>query len=655
MYFAFYPGFKLKFEQKFIIVNYLQQVFILLIIPMKLMFNISRIQYMRKNYALVFLLFVITSVFIYYGCKSDNSTEPTNNSGNVTTTISGTILDESNQPIAGVEISSAGKTAVTNALGGFIFSNIQVPSTRYVVNASKSGYFKGSYSDAPVSNGTSNIKIYLMTKAVTKTVSASTGGEVALNNGSKVKLDANTVTNSDGSAYTGNVNLSVGYLDPTSENFASLVPGGDMQAQRTDNSETTLYSYGIIKVDMKNDNGDDLKIKSGNTSEITVDIPSSMAATAPETIPLWHYDETTGMWKEEGTATKQGDKYVGTVAHFSDWNCDTPEGTATVHGLVVDCNNQPVPGINVKIGQASANTAADGTFERRVPANTAFEVQVLGTRNFGLTSQPVSVPAQNVGANFDAGTLSVQCPAYVTGLIKCGTDVKFGQVVISWDGGYNAQYTDATGKFNLATDLNKNAELSIYTFDGKYKNLNVTTPFIPGGVNDLGTIEVCDQVVTGDNKFIVTGSGFTNQTFIFAATDTDNVYGYFDPADSLSIIWMYKVFAPDTILMWFSFNGTGTGTPSNITMWFFHNSKTYYGTLSLPNSSATVSVTTYGGVGGLIEGTFSGSLIDILSGGAGVTISNGQFSVVRLVTGSPGEKAFKDKIPIEIREKYNIK
>ena len=610
---------------------------------------------MRKNYALFFLLFVITSVVIYYGCKSDNSTEPIINNGEtVTTTISGTVLDESNSPIAGVEISSAGQSAITNASGGFTFSNIQVPKIRFVVNAAKSGYFKGSYADAPIANGTSNIKIYLMNAGVIQTVDATTGGEATLNNGSKVKLNANTVTNSDGSTYNGNVKLSVGYLDPTSENFANLIPGGDMQAQRTDNSSATLYSYGIIKVEMKSDAGSDLKIKSGNTSEITVDIPPSMEATAPATIPLWHYDDATGLWKEEGTATKQGDKYVGTVAHFSDWNCDTPEGTGTIKGLVVDCNNLPVPGINVKIGQASANTGSDGRFERLVPANTAFEVQVLGTRNFGLTSSPVSVSAVPEGTVHDVGTLTVQCPAYVTGIIKCGTDIKFGQVVISWNGGYNSQYTDATGKFNIPTDLNKNAELLIYTFDGKYKNLTITTPSTPGGVNDLGVIEVCDQVVIGTNKLTINGSGFTNKTFTFAA-DTIQVFGYYDPSDSMSYIWMSQVFAPDTITLWFGFKGTGLGAQSEVVMWFIHNSQLFFAAQGIPNSTTAVNVTKYSGIGGLIEGTFSGTLIDILGGGAGVTISNGEFSVIRLIFGAQRDKLLRNKIPDEIRKKLHLK
>ncbi len=603
---------------------------------------------MKKNLILTFVSFLVLSFLVFYGCK-DNSTNPPVENGNetVSTTISGSVLDESNAPVSGALVESAGQTTTTNGNGSFLFSGIQVPKNRFVVNVTKSGYFRGSYSDAPAANGTSTIKIYLMEAGVTETIDASTGGEAALQNGSKVVLNSNSVAASDGSAYSGNVNLSLGYLDPTSENFSSLVPGGDMQAQRSDDSQATLYSYGIIRVQMKGDAGQDLNLKSGTQSEITVDIPSSIASNAPSTIPLWYYDESTGIWKEEGTATKQGDKYVGTVSHFSDWNCDVPEGTATISGLVVDCNNQPVQGISVHVGQVNLITGVDGRFERRVPANTAFEVQVLGSSNFGLGSDPVSVSALTEGSTHDVGTLHVDCPSYVKGLIKCGTTVKYGQVAISWDGGYNVQYTGSDGSFNLAADIDKPALLSVYTFDGSYTSMNITTPSVRGNSLDLGTIQVCEQVQTGDNKFTVTGSGYNNTTLTFAS-DTNQVFGYFDPADSMSFVYMYKIVNTDTTLLWFTFYGANTGTPSDITIYFYHNNEIFYAFAGVPNSSVTLNVTNYGGIGGLIEGTFSGALTTYM-GGAGVTISNGEFSVIRLLLTKQLAK-FKNKFPAKVRQ-----
>jgi Carboxypeptidase regulatory-like domain len=611
---------------------------------------------MNKRYSLLLPLLLVSILFFYNSCK-DNSTNPTNNNGGetVSTTISGTVLDESNTPIVGANVSSAGQTAVTNNSGGFTFSGIQVPKDRFVVNVTKSGYLKGSYADSPVANGSSTIKVYLMTPGTQQTVSSTSGGEVALQNGSKVMLNANSVASSDGSTYTGNVNVSVGYLDPTSENFSAVVPGGDMQAQRSDNSSATLYSYGIIKVQMKDDSGNDLNLKSGSNSEITVDIPQSMQTSAPATIPLWHYDETTGLWMEEGTATKQGDKYVGTVSHFSDWNCDVPEGTATVSGLVLDCNSNPVPGISVQIGQVSVITGADGTFSRRVPANTAFDVQVTGSRNFGLVSTPVHVDALTEGTTHDVGTLNVDCPVYVKGLIKCGTDIKYGQVTISWDGGYNTQFTEGDGSFKLATDVGKNADVSIYTVDGNFTSMTITTPTVRGQVLDLGTIEVCSQVQTGDNKVTIDGSGFSNKTFAFT-TDTTQVFGYFDPTDSLTWIWMGQFFAPDTILFYLTFNGVGTGSQSNVGEYFFHNSQYYYGADGFPNTTVSLNVANYGGIGGLIEGTFGGTLINLVGGTtSNVTISNGQFSVVRLIAQKPIMKKHLADIPKSLRKIMHLK
>lgn len=605
---------------------------------------------------LSFLSIAITfsAFFLYNGCK-DGGTDPVDppSGQTVTTTISGTVFDQSNNPLAGVEVKSAGQTLLTNNDGGFTFSGISVPKDRFVVNATKSGYFRGSNADVPKANGTSNIKIYLIEAGITQTVSATTGGEVVIANGSGVALTPNSVTKSDGSDYSGNVNVSMAYLDPTSDDFSNLIPGGDLQAQRNDNSMVTLYSYGIIKVEMKSDAGEDLQIKNGSTSTITVEIPESMEGTAPATIPLWHYDDVTGLWKEEGSATKQGDKYVGTVSHFSDWNCDVPEGTATVKGLVVDCNNLPVPGISVKIGQASANTGSDGKFERRVPANTAFEVQVTGNRNFGLTSLPVSVPPLSEGTIHDVGTLSVDCPVYVTGLIRCDNEIKIAQVVISWDGGYNSQFTNSEGRFTLAADVGKNAQLSIYTLDNKYRSLEIVTPVVRGEILDLGAVQVCEQTQVGDNNFTVNGGGFSNRTFVFSS-DTTLVFGYYVPEDSVSYVFMFQTFGADTILLWTSFKGDKLGTAEEVSLFFVHNSNYYYALDQLPGTSAMVNITKYDGIGGLIEGTFSGTLTQMFGGPETVTITGGNFSVIRLLSGSQNKNLI-NKIPAELRSKLKLK
>lgn len=65
----------------------------------------------------------------------------------------------------------------------------------------------------------------------------------------------------------------------------------------------------------------------GKTFTLTIPCTGD-PATATDTIAMWYYDKTSGLWIEEGTATKSlnattGDyEYTGTVSHFSGWNME---------------------------------------------------------------------------------------------------------------------------------------------------------------------------------------------------------------------------------------------------------------------------------------------------------------------------------------------
>lgn len=607
---------------------------------------------MSLRYLSLSTIVLLSFMLFVNGCKKDNTVDTEPGSLTVVTSISGIVLDVYNTPVAGARVTLAGTaaTANSNSEGIFAFSNVTVPKDRFVVNVSKSNYFDGSVAAAPKDKGNVAVQIYLVGGDETKTISASDGGTIETTNGTGVELSPNSVQKADGTDFNGNVKMTIAYLDPTSENFSSVVPGGDLRARRTDNTETNLYSYGIIKVDLQDDSGVKLKLKS--QSKITVDIPPSMEATAPATIPLWHYDATTGLWKEEGTATKQGDKYVGNVTHFSDWNCDVPGGTGTVKGLVVDCNNLPVQGVTVKIGQGNATTGIDGKFERRVPINVSFQVQVMANRNFGLSSTPIQVSALSEGAIKDVGTINIDCPAYVTGLVKCGAEIKYGQVVVSWQGGYNSQYTDSEGKFKIAVDINKNAQLSVNTFDGKYKSTNVSTPTQRGATYDIGTIEVCDQIIYGENKFTLNGDGFNNQTYTFT-NDTLQVFGYYEPDDTLTFVWMNKVQGSDTVLFWITFKGTSLGAGTDPEMVLMLNRQIFWSFYTSTTPEAFVNISKYGGIGGLIEGSFNGKLYDLQNNGAFTTLSAGKFSVIRVI--ADNFMSVKSRIPKALRKQLHLK
>ena len=61
------------------------------------------------------------------------------------------------------------------------------------------------------------------------------------------------------------------------------------------------------------------------------------------------FDEDKGYWIEDGTAILQGDKYVGTVTHFSFWNCDIPAEAYVVCFNIIDDQGNPFANQSVKV------------------------------------------------------------------------------------------------------------------------------------------------------------------------------------------------------------------------------------------------------------------------------------------------------------------
>jgi hypothetical protein len=563
---------------------------------------------MRKYLLVLLNIVFVSAVLILSGCKkdSDSSSGPSNNNNNeakVTVSVTGTVVDENNNPISGATVNAYGTTTTTSNLGVYSFKDISVTKDRFFIKVSKSGYFDQSRAEKTGSDSTITLNFKLMSSAATHTVSANDGGVAELENGSKVKLSANSVVKEDGSAYTGTVNMSVKYLDPTSEDFASVIPGGDMSAVRTDNSSTTLYSYGVMRVNLSGNSGEKLQLGSGKTSEITMDIPASMVASAPATIPLWYFDETLGMWKEEGTATKQGDKYVGTVKHFTDWNCDVPGDNATVKGRVVDCKGRPFPGVVVRTGQSSTVSDANGYFERRVPTGVPFTVKAEASQNAGLESQTVNVPALSKDQKYDVGNLNMPCPALVKGNLKFNGTSKWGIVTLSWNGGSKTDFTDYDGNFKIIAPANKRATIWVYTFDNQTGSKEITTPS-EGDSIDVGTIELTGSIAVGDNYFTLNGDGYSNKKFTLQVETNILINMYYNPNDNISSGWSYSNTGGDTVTLLISFKGQSLGSADSASLYLILQSKAYftdYGDIAL-------SVTKYGGIGDLIEGNYSGKL-----------------------------------------------
>lgn len=558
-----------------------------------------------------------------YSCKKEHelpdfpsSTNTTGNGSFITTTICGTIVDESKKPVAGATITAHGKSTTTNTQGFFQITGVNAPEKKCYVRVNKAGYFAGSRSEEPVKNGFTVYRIMLLSDMPVYSFMSGSGGTATLNNGCQVTIPSNAVVDGSNTPYNGLVNMSVKHLDPTDGNCAWQMPGDLMNASRT----SALVSYGMLNVELKDNLGQKLQIASGKQATLKTVVPSSLLSNAPASIPLWYFNETTGNWQNEGSAALTGGAYIGTVSHFSTWNCDDTIPPSYTTGRIVDVNGNGLSGITVTVGWGYEITDQQGYFKSTDPSGTLLWVEVEGGLNGGIFSSAYSVGPLAPNQTYNVGNITATGPSYVTGtIVDCSNNPVAASVMVSWNGGYVVG-TTTNGNFTIVAPPNVNAVLYAYATNGfASTGLNFTTASA-GNTYNANTVSACGTNINGANSYVVSGGSFNNKlmTYIYGPY----YGGYYSNNTSF---WTSNTYNSD--LLWVSFPGNSTGTfnsqASNVVCWF-----KIPGVTDSLSTNINFVVTQYPNVGGLITGTYSGTATNINTNTV-YTISNGKFSVIR--------------------------
>lgn len=404
--------------------------------------------------------------------------------------LSGIVRDASGTPIEGVSIVSGSSVATTNTDGFFEFDQIQVVSVqndRSVVRFSKAGYFdvvRSMDADDDAADGAS-WEVVMCRKEnndFTSIKTYSSSSDQTLQAG-EMKIDMpqdGYKVDGTGAGYTGKVKSEMVYLDPNNERFSEMMPGGDLAAVRSDNSSAQLVSYGMTDLNMYAENGDKLQLKDGCKAKLTFPIPAGMGENPPASIPLWSFNEKTGLWEEEGSAALQGNVYVGEVAHFSWVNLDYPEKQGTVYGYVKDDTGKVLPGVRLSIGQLLAPTVtnSDGYYSHEVPANTAFSITVKAQYYGGISQMAfVNVAALSPGESRRVDiTLSHMVRVYGRVMNEKEEGIRSTVWVQTDKDKSELCQTDKEGNFNVYVpkDMKGNATVCARTFRGEEVSKEIT-------------------------------------------------------------------------------------------------------------------------------------------------------------------------------------
>jgi len=450
---------------------------------------------------LLFALLLLCSG-LYIACNKDNL----NSSGpQATVTFAGRILDENGQAIQGAQVRVEGESASTDKNGVFRLKPVRVDADNAIVFVNKIGYFDFSRAHIVQNNAILNLTIQLLKKQQAGTINASAGGNINLVNGARLSFPANAIADKTGSAYTGTVRVYARYLDPSDPELAYKMPG-DLRGINAEGAAQILSTFGMMAVELESQSGQALKIAAGNSVEIRMPIAADHVAQAPEQIPLWHYDNDTARWIEEGSAQKIGNEYVGTVQHFSFWNCDYPYELINLTGKVFLSNNQlPLVGASIRltisgIGSGYGNTDGNGCFSGAVPKN---EVMLLEVFMYGQCGNKLLF-SQQIGPFSDNTTLAsiiISNGTFQTISIKgraldCGNQaLEDGYVKIVFQQQTYIRFTDVNGNFelNIPTCDNNASSCDIIVYDPTNLLESQAQTFnIQNNNLDAGDIQVCN-------------------------------------------------------------------------------------------------------------------------------------------------------------------
>lgn len=374
--------------------------------------------------------------------------------------------------------------------------------TRFAyITAKKSGFIDGSRAMVPTS-GKNNVKIMMISNAPVQTIPSGVASEVTLPNGAKVNFDG-AFQDESGNAYSGSVQVAMFHLEASNENLSSLMPGM-LYAKDSNGQEKVLETFGMLNVELKGSNGQKLQIASRHTAQIIMPIDPAQLASAPNTIPLWHFDEKKGYWIEEWSATRVGNNYVGNVSHFSWWNCDYPYPAISLTTKVLNSNGSVLSNVRVAIVRNATGFSAIGFTDNTghvsglVPANELLTLNVYDSCNGGIiyTSQigPFSSTTILPDITINSSILSSQI---MGNLMKCdATNVTNGYVMLIRNGNSPIFTPVTNGNFSFNTiycNSDTNFRLKGVDYDNLQTTDSISYDFV-APITHVGNLTACNAI-----------------------------------------------------------------------------------------------------------------------------------------------------------------
>ena len=212
-----------------------------------------------------------------------------------TRTVDGGIL-----PGVTVTVIDTGAETVTDANGLYRFYDENaVEGDEVVVRFIKDGYVTTSVIAEIISGKKTEANATMKMQADPVALDSSTGGEVSDADGNKLSVPANAfIRRDDGKAVSGEVDVHITPLDVTDTADMAAFPGEFLAVPTGAKSDGTvrLETFALADFTATQDDAElDLAPTKAGDAFIELVLPDTTTLTAGEEVPLWYFDEESGL------------------------------------------------------------------------------------------------------------------------------------------------------------------------------------------------------------------------------------------------------------------------------------------------------------------------------------------------------------------------
>jgi len=476
------------------------------------------------------ILAIVSILLIMSSCRKDETIidEVIILSGGASarTSVAGQIFAETNPAfVANSPVTIGDKTVYTDQDGFFYFHDVMVSSEGFVVKTAVEGVLNQPTRVVPVANEETFVEVFL--RPIQRTDLRLVDTLLTLSDSLgliNIGIAPDAFLTADGLPYDGDIKGTTRYYDPTSR-FSIREAPGSFEAIDANGTPVTLGSYGMIEASFYGWDGTELNIAPGRNAYINTVIPPSIASGAPETIPTWSLNEETGIWEEEGIATKRQNAdgqaiYDYTASHFSFWNCDAPFPVTLLEGTVTDISGDPVQYAYMTITfdnngtllSRGGYTNSQGKYSGKVPKNKELEIEVTKNRCEDVFHQDIVPPIAGDQMTHDISGIDLDIHQIMGTLQGCNGDaLSDGLVKIYADTGeliwWGQTETDGTYLLNIQCAPDSVFIRGIDPTNGTESDLQGLALFNP--VTQVNAMTTCNNIET----FLTTRVNGQNRTF----------------------------------------------------------------------------------------------------------------------------------------------